>query len=124
MLGCPSQTLGVLCQSRHIAMLRDPQKTGLIPEYSQEYQYLSDEVSSFTTMKILEENWNADLPKIFGVFLIFHGLRQGVLLFIHLLIPYKILNTHTVVHKGIYFHLQDLYFTREETKYIHINIHA
>lgn len=89
MLGCFFQILGVFCQLRYIVMFRDFQKIGLILEYFQEYQYLLDEVSLFTIMKIFEENWNVDLFKIFGVFFIFYGLRQGVFLVIYLLIFYK-----------------------------------
>lgn len=46
------------------------------------------------------------------------------MLIIDLLILHKILNTPTVACAGMYFHLEALYFIREETKYIHVNMHA
>lgn len=54
----------------------------------------------------------------------FSWFNTGNTLIIDLLILHKILNTPTVACAGMYFHLEALYFIREETKYIHVNMHA
>ena len=78
----------------------------------------------FITIEILEENYMQTPPKLFRICLNFHGLIQGIFLFIELLILHRRLNTSTIACAGIYFQLQALYFIWEEIKYKHVNRHA